>query len=203
MNALAIDTSGNHLTVLLLKGDSVYKSHLSNALLKHSITLMPEIEKVLEETNTPLSEIDVFCSAIGPGSFTGIRIGVSTIKALAYATGKKVLGVTSFLSLAYNSDESKVLAVIDAKHDNFYVCGFENKKVTIPPCFLSLSEVKSLANGYTIVCDGDIDISCVKADYESGFYKAVKESLSLASYDLESLLPLYVKKSQAEEEHNG
>ena len=203
MNALAIDTSGNHLTVLLLKGESVHKSHLSNALLKHSITLMPEIEKVLEETNTPLSKIDVFCSSIGPGSFTGIRIGVSTIKALAYSTGKKVLGVTSFLSLAYNSDESKVLAVIDAKHDNFYVCGFEDKKVIIPPCFLSLSEVKNLANGYKVVCDGNIDIPHIKGDYESGFYKAVKESLPLASYDLESLLPLYVKKSQAEEERNG
>ena len=203
MNCLAVDTSGNHLTVVLLKGEQLYKRHLDNALLKHSVTLMPQIEDILEEANLSLKDIDVFGSSIGPGSFTGIRIGVSTVKALAFAGGNKVFAVTSFKSLAYNSDESKVLAVIDAKHDNFYVCGFENKKVTIPPCFLSLSEVKSLANGYTIVCDGDIDISCVKADYENGFYKAVKESLSLASYDLESLLPLYVKKSQAEEEHNG
>ena len=203
MNCLAIDTSGNHLTVLLIKGEEVYKSHLKNAFCKHSITLMPEIESILSQTNTSLSEIDVFCASIGPGSFTGIRIGVSTVKALAYSCKKKVLGVTSFLSLAYNSEEDKVLSVIDAKHDNYYVCGFENKKVSLSPCFLTGEEVKKLSKNYQVVCDGDIDLSYIKGDYESGFYKAVINSLENATYNEEELLPLYVKKSQAEEERNG
>lgn len=203
MNCLAIDTSGNHLTVLLIKGEEVYESHVNNAFCKHSVTLMPEIEKILLKTDTKLSDIDVFCASVGPGSFTGIRIGVSTVKALAYSCKKKVLGVTSFLSLAYNSDENEVLSVIDAKHENYYVCGFEDKKISLNPCFLTVEEIKELSKKYQVVCDGDVEIPHLKGDYKIGFYKAVKNSLNNATFNVEELVPLYVKKSQAEEERNG
>ena len=68
---------------------------------------------------------------------------VSTAKAFAYALSKKVLGVTSFESLAYNIvDKVKKLTVIDARHDNFYVCGFdENNSVIVEPCFKTKQEI--------------------------------------------------------------
>ena len=203
MNCLAIDTGGNHLTVLLIKEGKVYKRYIENAMLKHSVTLMPEIENLLIETDTKLNSIDKYCAVVGPGSFTGIRIGVSAIKALAYANNKNVFGVTSFLSLAYNSDEDKILAVIDAKHNNYYVCGFENLSETIKPCFVSLEELKALAKGYTVVSDCELDIDYIKGDYLKGFEKAVLDHYENASLDIEELVPLYVKKSQAEEERNG
>ncbi len=202
MNCLAIDTGGNHLTVLLIKDNEVYKSHIDNAMLKHSVTLMPEIENLLIKTNTKISDIDKYCAVIGPGSFTGIRIGVSAIKALAYANGKMVFGVTSFLSLAYNSDVEKVLTVIDAKHGNYYVCGFERFKVVIPPRFVSFEELKSLSEGYEVISDSDVAIPHTKGDYLKGFEKAVLNSLNKGSFDAQELVPLYVKKSQAEEERN-
>lgn len=202
MNCLAVDTGSNHLTVLLTKGDKVYKSHIDNAMLKHSVTLMPEIEALLESSNTALCEIDVFCAVVGPGSFTGIRIGVSTIKALAYSQNKKVLSVTSFEVLAYNSDRAKVLSVIDARHDNFYACGFVNKKVVLEPCFINLESLVELSKEYFVVTDTDIlvDIAYEKANVLDGFINAVTSNLDRASIDRESLVPLYVKKSQAEEE---
>ena len=203
MNCLAVDTGGNHLTVLLIKGDKVYKRHIDNAMLKHSVTLMPEIENLLIKTSTKLSDIDKFCAVVGPGSFTGIRIGVSASKALAYANGKMVFGVTSFQSLAYNSEERKVLAVIDAKHENYYVCGFDGFKEVIPPRFVSFEELKSLVMGFEVVSDSDIAIPHVKGDYLKGFEKAVLVNLDRGSFDAEELVPLYVKKSQAEEEQNG
>ncbi len=200
MNCLAVDTGGNHLTVVLLKGEKLYKRHLTNALLKHSVTLMPQIEEILCEAGLSIKDIDVFGASVGPGSFTGIRIGVSTVKALAYANGKKVFGVTSFESLAYNSDVNKVLAVIDAKHSNFYVCGFENGKVTILPKFVSIEDLKTIANGYQVVADCNLDISYIQGDYLQGFIKAVTSNMNNASNNVEVLIPLYVKKSQAEEE---
>ena len=200
MNCLAVDTSGNHLTVVLLKDKQLYKKHLDNALLKHSVTLMPQIEQILGEAELSISDIDVFGASVGPGSFTGIRIGVSTIKALAFANGKKVFGVTSFESLAYNSDVNKILAVIDAKHSNFYVCGFEKGQVIIEPKFISLEELKNLVDGYQVVADCDLDIPFIKGDYVKGFIKAVEKGVQKASSDVELLIPLYVKKSQAEEE---
>ena len=200
MTCLAIDTSGNHLTVLLIKDDLVFCEYVSDINLKHSVTLMSQIENLLLSSGVNLSEVDVFCAVTGPGSFTGIRIGVSTVKALAYAFNKKVLEVTSFETLAYNSEEGKVLSVIDAKHKNYYVCGFNNYEVEVKPCFISFDELCSLSKDYKIYSDVSLDIDHTVADIKNGLIKAVKNKLSLATFERESLVPLYVKKSQAEEE---
>ncbi len=193
MNVLAIDTSGNHLSVVLFYNDKIFSSFNENINLKHSVTLLPEIESLLDKSGISLSEIDVFCAVTGPGSFTGIRIGVSTVKALAYANDKKVLSVTSFETLAYNKPNEKVLAVIDARHDHYYACGFDKTAVTIPPCYVSSEELESISKGYLLIKDES-------ADKLSGLISAVKGKLHLATKDRESLIPLYVKKSQAEEE---
>lgn len=193
MNILAIDTSGNHLSIVLFYNDKVISMHDKNINLKHSVTLLPALEDMLENNGVSLSEIDVFCSVIGPGSFTGIRIGVSTVKALAYAFDKKVLQVTSFDVLAYNKPSAKVLTLIDAKHGHYYACGYDNLQVVLPPCYIDESAVAELSKEYSLLkdCDGDI---------LNGLISAVKAKLSLATNDRESLIPLYVKKSQAEEE---
>ena len=200
MNYLAVDTGGNHLTIVIQKGEQLYTTHLDNALLKNSVTLMTEIENLLEKADLSLGEIDAFGAAIGPGSFTGIRIGVSTIKALAYANKKKVFSVTSFESLAYDSGESKVLAVVDAKHSNYYVCGFNGDEISFPPKFVNIDELKEIASGYKVVCDSELEIPYIKGDYLQGFIKAAAKNLAKAVEDVEVLIPLYVKKSQAEEE---
>ena len=193
MNILAIDTSGNHLSIVLFYNDKVISMHDKNINLKHSVTLLPALEDMLENNGVSLSEIDVFCSVIGPGSFTGIRIGVSTVKALAYAFDKKVLQVTSFDVLAYNKPSAKVLTLIDAKHGHYYACGYDNLQVVLPPCYIDESAVAELSKEYSLLkdCDGDI---------LNGLISAVKAKLSLSTNDRESLIPLYVKKSQAEEE---
>ena len=193
MNLLAVDTSGNHLTVLILKGEKIFSSHLGDAMLKHSITLMPEIENLVSEAELSLSDIDVFCAVVGPGSFTGIRIGVSTVKALAYANGKKVLAVTSFETLAYNKPNGKVLAVIDAKHGHYYACGFENSKVVLNPSYIDSETVQKLSNEFFVIFDD-------KADKLNGLINAVLNNQDRITDDREALIPLYVKKSQAEEE---
>lgn len=193
MNILAIDTSGNHLSIVLFYKDKVISKHDKNINLKHSVTLLPALEDMLENNGVSLSEIDVFCSVVGPGSFTGIRIGVSTVKALAYAFDKKVLQVTSFDVLAYNKPSAKVLTLIDAKHGHYYACGYDNLQVVLPPCYIDESAVAELSKEYLLLkdCDGDI---------LGGLISAVKAKLSPATSDRESLIPLYVKKSQAEEE---
>ncbi|MBR3804108.1 MAG: tRNA (adenosine(37)-N6)-threonylcarbamoyltransferase complex dimerization subunit type 1 TsaB [Clostridia bacterium] len=193
MNILAIDTSGNHLSIVLFYNDKVYSSHDKNINLKHSVTLLPALEDMLENNGVSLSEIDVFCSVVGPGSFTGIRIGVSTVKALAYAFDKKVLQVTSFDVLAYNKPSAKVLTLIDAKHGHYYACGYDNLQVVLPPCYIDETKVAELSKEYFLLSGGDGDIL-------GGLISAVKAKLSLATSDRESLIPLYVKKSQAEEE---
>ena len=202
MKYLAFDTSATRLTVAVGGNKKVAKG-VEECFHSHSVVLMPEIENCLMLAETDLKDIDVFACSVGPGSFTGIRIGVSTAKAFAYALSKKVLGVTSFESLAYNIvDKVKKLTVIDARHDNFYVCGFdENNSVIVEPCFKTKQEIIDLYGDFLIVSDVEIDdLNAKKGDMIDGFVKAVEAKLSLASDNRESVVPLYVKKSQAEEE---
>lgn len=212
MNYLAIDTSRESLTVaagektigkVKTGGERKAVRFLPDCALTHSVVLMDEIEKCLAEAGLDKKDIDVFACAVGPGSFTGIRIGVATVKALAYALGKKALGVTSFDSLAYNvSDGLKKLAVIDARHGNYYVCGYdETGKIELSPRFITLDELKNLSGEYEIVSDTETGIAgAVVADVKEGFIKAAEDKLGNASSDVETVVPLYVKKSQAEEE---
>ena len=202
MKYLAFDTSATRLTVAVGGNEKVVKAN-EECFHSHSVVLMPEIENCLNEAKTSLEEIDVFACSIGPGSFTGIRIGVSTAKAFAYALSKKVLGVTSFESLAYNIvEKQKKLTVIDARHDNFYTCGFdENNAVIVEPCFKTKQEIIDLYPDFLVVSDVEIEgVNHVKGNMADGFVKAVEAKLSLASEDRECVVPLYVKKSQAEEE---
>lgn len=199
MLTLAIDTSGDRLAVIL-GGDKNDEIYLSDALLKHSLTLMPSIEKILIKNGVSLSDIDVFSAVIGPGSFTGIRIGVSTAKALAYANGKKVLAVTAFDLLAYNGVAGKKLCLIDALHGNFYACGYDGYKVVLKPCFLTLEEVKALSEEYEVIADKPVQgEGFIVGDMLSGLKNAVNLKADEATFDRETLIPLYVKKSQAEE----
>ncbi len=200
MKCLAIDTSSSYLTVALIDGDSVVYDFDENCNLKHSIMLMPKIEALLQKASVSLSDIDVFCACIGPGSFTGIRIGVSTIKALAFANNKKVLGVTSFEVLAYNKRSGKNLAIIDAKHDNFYIQGFDGVDKLTQASFIGLDKLNDVKGEYDgILTFTDLDFCKKNASILDGFITAVKENINNATSDIESVNPLYIRKSQAEE----
>lgn len=200
MNCLAVDTSGSHLTVIIITEKGCFVEYVDNCNLQHSVVLMPTIENLLIKNNISLDEIDVFACNVGPGSFTGIRIGVSTIKAFCYAKNKKVFPVTSFDVLAYNKESGKNLAVIDAKHDNYYVCGYDGTNAITKPQFVDRETLSKLKEEYEeILTSSDIEIKNKNCDLKEGFLKAVKGLIETATFDKESLVPLYVRKSQAEE----
>ena len=201
MKYLAIDTSGD-LIVSAANGQKKALRYLKGCTSQHSLTLMPDIEECLTECKLDLSELDFIAAVTGPGSFTGIRIGVSTVKAFGYALNKKVLAVTSFESLAYNvGKERKKLTVIDARHGNYYACGYGEKgEIFLPPCFIDKAKLEEYSKEYLVVSDTEIDgLESTVANIEDGFIKAVEANLGRASLDVETVVPLYVKKSQAEE----
>jgi tRNA threonylcarbamoyladenosine biosynthesis protein TsaB len=161
---------------------------------------MPMVEKVLEFANVDKSEIDCFSAVTGPGSFTGIRIGVSTAKAFSYAFNKPVLPVTSFDVLAYNSGDGKRLAVIDAMHDNFYVAGYDGNEVILKPQFVDINKLKELSLTYKILSATQIDgVESNIINLKTGLINALNVLKGKETNDREELIPLYVRKSQAEE----
>ena len=199
MNYLAIDTSGKNLTVIINKNGKIFKFYDEQCGVNHSVELMPKVENLAREADFDLSTADFFCAVVGAGSFTGIRIGVATVKAMCFAFNKPCLSITSFDTLAYNKKDGKVLALIDAKHNGFYVCGYQDGKVVLPPAYLMREQVEELSD-YQFVAiapveNMQVEVVCVAG----GLVKAIESKLDCVNQDVDSLVPLYVRKSQAEE----
>ena len=199
MNYLAIDTSGSHLTVIFKIGEKYYEKFIENCALNHSVVLMPTIDEIKRENNIDLKDLDFLACCVGAGSFTGIRIGVSTIKAMAYALNKKVVSVTSFDILAYNK-KGKNLAVLDAKHGSFYACAYNDNAIEIEPCFIDKEKLLELSKEYNLIASQDIlGIEVEKVSLVNGLKLALEDKGKTPSEDIDSLIPQYVRKSQAEE----
>jgi tRNA threonylcarbamoyladenosine biosynthesis protein TsaB len=120
MRILAFDTSASATAVAVMHGDVLLAEDISPAEERHAETLLPRIQQCLERSGLALAEIDLFAVGIGPGSFTGVRVGVATAKGLALATGKPVRGVVSLAALAASAfahaptDEAYVVPILDA-----------------------------------------------------------------------------------------
>ena len=117
-NFLAIDTSGGYLCVVACKNGEYFTSFEEDATMKHSVLLMTKVDEVLERADLRLEACDFFAACVGAGSFTGIRIGVSTANAMALGSGAKLVEITELESLLI--DEEVALGLIDCKHDNYY-----------------------------------------------------------------------------------
>lgn len=200
MNYLAIDTSGFHLTVIAKGESGEYTYYNEDCSLKHSVMLMPAIEQALDGAGMKKEDVDVFCCCLGPGSFTGIRIGVATVKALGYALNKRVLGVTSFDCIAYNMITENVMALVDAKHGHVYAAGYKAGVISVEPSFVSVEGLADYEGEYTFAASSKIEgVRTESISLAEGFRAAVEAKLLQATEDVETLYPLYIRKSQAEE----
>ena len=143
MKILSITTSSKLCSVALLEDKNVIlEKHVINEK-SHSQNLMIYIDNVLKDCNIPLQSIDLFACSNGPGSFTGVRIGVATIKAFSDITGKPIVPVSSLESLAYNAEQPLVCSLIDAKNDNVYFGLFENYESVVPFECKNINEILS------------------------------------------------------------
>ena len=122
MKILAIDTSGSVSSVAIVTEKFTLSEFAINNKKSHSQTLMPMVEMALKYSSTELKEIDYIACSSGPGSFTGIRIGVSTAKALAHGLSKRIVPVPTLDVLAYNVfDGTKLIVpIIDARRSQVY-----------------------------------------------------------------------------------
>ena len=222
MKILSIETAGNICGVALIEDDKLVKEELIDDGNTHSVKLMPLIEKLLSETNIKISDIDLFACDIGPGSFTGIRIGVSTVKAFMDVTNKKAVGITSLETLAYNIDtEEIVCSLIDAKNENVYYgffkkenktykstdkLGFDNINNVIEIAKQKNKKIIFIGNGSTIYKDmieSKMNNAVVILDEESNKLNARNIAFAALkkqdeAVDSNNLRPVYLRKSNAE-----
>ena len=127
MKILAIDSSAITASVAVSDGDKIIKNEFVNNGLTHSQTLLPMIKSVLKKADLSLKDIDYFALTNGPGSFTGVRIGVCAIKGLAFAGDKKCIGVSTLEAIAFNlaNEDCICVACMDARRNQIYTATFD------------------------------------------------------------------------------
>lgn len=214
---LSFDSSAVTASAALTDGERVIKSEFVNAGLTHSETLLPMIKRVMQGYS--FSALDGIAVTAGPGSFTGVRIGIATAKGLAFKDNISCIGVSTLEAIAYNfTDENAVVcAVMDARRMQFYNALFsvENKKVTrlCDDRAISIDDLKKeLACYERVVLAGDGAELCynnialenvVLADEEQRYQNGIgvsKAAENKEKISASQLMPVYLRPSQAERE---
>lgn len=143
MKILAIDTSNQPLAVALYADGQVLSYRETNQSRNHSLQLLPFIAEMMTEVQWQPTELERVVVAQGPGSYTGVRIGVTTAKTLATTLGIELVGVSSLLTLAANVEDSQTLVVpiFDARNDNLYGAVYQNQQVIWPDQHTNINEL--------------------------------------------------------------
>ena len=134
MLTLAIDCATKSIGLALLNEDEVCAEFYLNLGRHHTETLLPALEKLFLLTGYTPREVDLLACTIGPGSFTGLRIGVSTVKGLALAMARPVVGVSTLEALAVNADSSRELIcpMLDARKNQVYTSLYKRGPEGLP-----------------------------------------------------------------------
>lgn len=226
MNILAIDSSSKAASCAYMENGTVIGEYYTNAGLTHSQTILPMIENMLSQINRTIDNVDTMAITIGPGSFTGLRIGLATVKGLCFGRSIKAAPVSTIETLAYNllHFTGMIIPVMDARRSQVYTGVYisNGKSLTnkLPDTTLKISElgeyIKSNCGNLMPVLVGDGAELC---------YNSLKESIpnlgiappqllhqrasSLCTavltgehslVDPEKLEPEYLRMSQAERE---
>ncbi len=152
MLTLAIDTTANTASAALLKGGRLLSLYTVNGLLTHSETMLPMIENMLSKCALTADDIDLYAVSEGPGSFTGVRIGVSLIKGLAFNKNKPCVGVSTLAALARNLDGfgGYTVPVMDARRNQVYTAVFRDGKRLCEDMLIPLDELHEKLRGMGI-----------------------------------------------------
>lgn len=156
MLVLGIETATTTGSVALMSEMAVIAEYTLNIETTHSERLMSTVDRVLGDAGIALKEIDGFCVSAGPGSFTGLRIGIATVKGLAFVTGKPVAAVPTLKALAWNHPFSAypVCSLLDAKKKEVYAALYRYKNGDIlqilPATVLPLAELAATINSTTL-----------------------------------------------------
>lgn len=130
MKTLSIETSAKQFSLAVSDGDKIIKSRTMVVDKILSDSIIPAIEKILKDSKLSLAKIDALIVGLGPGSFTSLRVGLSTVKGLAFAADKPVVGIPSLDAVALNvgKTDSQICVIADAKRNMVYSALYDNKK---------------------------------------------------------------------------
>lgn len=227
MKILGIDTSTKVATIAVIDEEQVLGEYIISQEMSHSENLIPMLKHLLDNLHIKIKDIDLYGVAIGPGSFTGLRIGVASLKSFAHLFQKPIVGVSTLKAMAYNLPHNKIVVpMIDARRDRVYtgVYSWENgvlktfKADDVVEMEKLLEELKSyesiVVNGDGSILHRDRLISELKdVKFSTKSQNVCKATsiceLALLAYnrgevdDFYTLSPDYLRETQAQRELNG
>ena len=224
MKILALETSAKAVSAAVSENGKILCSGYQDTGLTHSRTLMPIVEHILKNTGLTVADIDAIAVAAGPGSFTGIRIGVAAAKGLAFAADKPAVGVSTLAAMARNVAfcDGLVVCAMDARRQQVYNALFEAKDGQLtrltPDRAIALEdlaeELRSDPRPKTVVGDGarlcfahltEAGISCRLAPAQLVMQNAMSVALEAEAMAAEGKLvsaqalePVYLRPAQAD-----
>lgn len=227
LQVLALDSATNVASCAVVNPAKILVEFNLNTTKTHSERLLPLISQALEYADLSLEQMDGFSISIGPGSFTGLRIGLATIKALAYFTGKPLVGISTLDGLAANLQnlDGLICPVLRARRDEVYCALYLNASsgqerisdyMAISPEKLigvlsqfAGSKINFLGDGITMLPDNLEDLLGIDCGNAHELYSMPRAAtigflglkrLEKGLYDdLDSLTPMYIKASAAED----
>ena len=221
MLTLAFESSAKPASVALVQNGTLLTMYSQCSALTHSRTLLPMAEDMLKNAGLSLSDVDLIAVAHGPGSFTGIRIGVSTVKGLAWASDKPCVGVSTLEAMAYNGIAAGgvVCAVMDARRSQVYNALFriengvpvrltEDRAIALAELAEELRTLNervflvgdgaALTAAYLGKCGLPYAVAPENLRWQSAYGVAMAAQGRTGTAD--ELLPVYLRLSQAERE---
>lgn len=227
MKILALDTSTLMATCAVIEGDKVLGEYSLNQDMSHSEKLVPMIKTILDGLGLNIKDIDLYGVSIGPGSFTGLRIGVATIKGFAHLFDKPLVGISTLEGLAFNLPYNDIVVpMIDARRDRVYtgIYSWEDCRIKtiMEPDVIDINDLVNILNKYEkIVVNGEGSLvykEIIKSALkEKVIFSTISQNscratsigeLALIKYneghrdDYYTLIPDYLRKTQAEMELN-
>ena len=225
MLTLAFESSAKAASVALCEDGRLISQVIQCSGLTHSRTLLPMAEDLLKNAGTEMKQIDCFAVAQGPGSFTGIRIGIATVKGLAWAADKPCIGVSTLAAMAWNGVGAGglICAVMDARRSEVYNALFrieDGRPVRLcPDRAISLSalteELRERGEAPFLVGDGtelasaffreqhlDHRVPPENVRWQNAWGVAM-EAAGKKLCTSQELLPVYLRLSQAERERQA
>lgn len=216
MNVLAFDTSTEILSVAIETNAGDRHATVDDSSLRHSERLVKTIDEVLERGSVAVSDIDLIAVSLGPGSFTGLRIGLATAKGLAVATGADIVQVDtlSVYGALYSSFDAAVVAVIDAKKRRFYAAGYREGVELFPASDLDPREIldRTAGQGRVVITGPHASVfierasECLRCRLDPGHRRPIAMAMISAAKERfrtdgpapDDCVPRYVRRSDAE-----
>lgn len=202
MRTLFIDTSSGDVSIAIVENEKIISKIIKNIPNQHSIYAVKFVNDVLENAQIDAKDIDNIMVVNGPGSFTGIRIGLTIAKIYGYLLKKDIITVSSLRAMALSSDAKIVIPVIDAHHDNYYYGVYDMfDNIILKDNFNNKDELLKQISKYE---DADI---VSNEEFDNGDIKARKIEYDIVNiinhykYELPSnphfIVPNYLKLPQA------